>query len=48
MRAGEGMQIAAGMIGLAEASMVRGHAGQSFRLACPCGQETEGLKTLGY
>ncbi len=28
-------------------SMV-GHAGQSFRLACPCGQETEGLKTPGY
>ena len=28
--------------------MVRGHAGQSFRLACPCGQATEGLKTPGY
>ena len=28
----EGYAIAAGMIGLAEASMVRGHAGQSFRL----------------
>ena len=25
-----------------------GQAGQSFRLACPCGQETEGLKTPGY
>ena len=24
------------------------HAGQSFRLACPCGQESEGLKTPGY
>ena len=22
--------------------------GQSFRLACPCGQATEGLKTPGY
>ena len=38
MRAGEGMQIAAGMIGLAEASMVRGHAGQSFRLSCLLGE----------
>ena len=42
------MQIASGMIGLAETSVVQGHAGQSFRLACPCGQETEGLKTPGY
>ena len=33
------MQIAAGMIGLAEASMVRGPAGQSFRLACLSGKK---------
>ena len=42
------MQIASGMIGLAEVSMAHGHAGQSFRLAYPCGQESGGVKTPGY
>ena len=42
------MQVVVEMIGPVEILMVRGQAGQSFRLACPCGQATEGLKTPGY